>query len=195
MSTRDALLNAALAAVDDEGWQAAGVRSVTARAGAPLGAVNYHFGSKEALFREAALAEIGLMFATPGRLMTGATDLGSLVTAMLAWSRDPDVTDRQRTLLLEVMAQSRRDEDLAAALGGALAGYRQALAEALSRVRGRAVEPDVADAFAAHCDGLWLHSVIDPTFRGEGAGAAAADAWVAALGRDSQHADGLRTDG
>lgn len=189
MSTRDALLTAALAAVDDEGWQAAGVRSVTARAGAPLGAVNYHFGSKEALFREAALAEIGAMFATPGRIMSGATDLRSLVTAMLAWSRDPDVTDRQRTLLLEVMAQSRRDEDLAATLGEALAGYRRALAEALSQARGRPVEPDVADAFAAHCDGLWLHSVIDPTFRSQGAGTAAAAAWVAALGAGQEHAD------
>lgn len=181
MPTRDALLAAAVAAIDEEGWQAAGVRSVTARAGAPLGAVNYHFSSKEDLFREAAMTEVADMFATPGKVMAVATDLRSLVEAMLAWSRDPDVSDRQRTLLLEVMSQSRRDPILAAHLGEALAGYRRTLAASLSRVHRSGVVADVADAFAAHCDGLWLHSVIDPSFPGEGAGAAAADVWVRAL--------------
>lgn len=178
-ATRAALEAAAVAAIGEEGWQAAGVRSVTRRAGVPLGAITYHYGGKEQLFRTAALDQVRLMFATPGAIMAEAASVPELVERMLAWSRADDVTDDQRLLLLEVMAQSRRDPELAMLLGQALVGYRAALAEALGRAT--AVPDGAADAFAAHCDGLWLHAVIEPGFPGASAGAAAAEAWIRAL--------------
>ena len=191
--TRAALAAAAVTAIVEEGWQAAGSRSVTGRAGVPLGALNYHFDTKEALFRAAAMTEIAAMFATPWRIMTSSATLVDLVDGMLGWSRSADVTATQQALLLEVMAQSRRDSDLAAALAASLDGYREALAGALQRLRaGRggadavtdhAVTDDaleLAAAFAAHCNGMWLQGVVEPAAP-SGATARARRVWLAAL--------------
>ncbi|RME65412.1 MAG: TetR family transcriptional regulator, partial [Alphaproteobacteria bacterium] len=48
--TRGRLLRAALAQFAQYGFEGASVREITAAAGANLAAVNYHFGSKEALY-------------------------------------------------------------------------------------------------------------------------------------------------
>lgn len=190
MGTRSALLGAAVAAIVEEGWQAAGSRSVASRAGAPLGALNYHFGSKEALFRAAAMAEVGAMFATPWRIIADSREIGELVEGMLGWSRSPDVTPVQQVLLLEVMAQSRRDPELATALRAGLDGYRHALAGALHRLGavppGPGAEPteealELAGAFAAQCNGLWLQFVIEPGLPHAAAAARAAETWRRAL--------------
>jgi AcrR family transcriptional regulator len=185
--TRESLRLAAVAAITEEGWQAAGARSVTRRAQVPLGAINYHFEGKEDLFRQAALAEIALMFRTPTQILKGSGSITELVKSMLRWSRADDVTELQRTLLLEVMAQSQRDPRLARLLAEALAGYRNNVVDALTRVQpGIARQPAadraaVAAAFAAHCDGLWLHSVIESAFPHGAAGDAATTIWTAAL--------------
>jgi AcrR family transcriptional regulator len=48
--TVEALLAAALALFAEHGYEGASVRAITARAGANLGAITYHFGSKQALY-------------------------------------------------------------------------------------------------------------------------------------------------
>lgn len=50
--TRAALIEAARALFAEQGYDGASVRAITGRAGANLGAVTYHFGSKEALYHE-----------------------------------------------------------------------------------------------------------------------------------------------
>lgn len=50
--TRAALIDAARAIFAEQGYDGASVRAITSRAGANLGAVTYHFGSKEALYHE-----------------------------------------------------------------------------------------------------------------------------------------------
>src|SRR5690606_32011959 len=50
--TRDALIAAGRALFALHGYDGASVRAITARAGANLGAINYHFGSKRALYDE-----------------------------------------------------------------------------------------------------------------------------------------------
>lgn len=183
--TRAALTAAAILAIVEEGWQAAGSRSVTARAAVPLGALNYHFGSKEALFREAAMAEVTTMFGTPWEIIACSTTPAELVDGMVGWSRSSDVTAVQQALLLEVMAQSRRDPELATVLEHSLDGYRVALAEALHRVGAAATTArppsiealEVAAAFAAQCNGLWLQHIIEPGQPHAAAAAHAARAW------------------
>jgi AcrR family transcriptional regulator len=49
-STAQRLITAARKAFGDKGYEAASVREITAAAGANLGAVTYHFGSKHALY-------------------------------------------------------------------------------------------------------------------------------------------------
>ena len=51
--TSHALIHAARELFARHGYDGASVRAITARAGANLGAVNYHFGSKRALFEAA----------------------------------------------------------------------------------------------------------------------------------------------
>ena len=50
MNTADALLAAAKRLFAERGFDGSSVRDITAQAGANLGAVTYHFGSKEALY-------------------------------------------------------------------------------------------------------------------------------------------------
>ncbi len=49
-TTLDALTDAALELFARHGYDGASVRAITARAGANLGAITYHFGSKQALY-------------------------------------------------------------------------------------------------------------------------------------------------
>jgi AcrR family transcriptional regulator len=51
-ATRERILNAAEQLFVSQGFEATSLRRITSEAGANLAAVNYHFGSKEALLRE-----------------------------------------------------------------------------------------------------------------------------------------------
>lgn len=51
-STRDALIQAGRRLFSQGGYDGTSVRAITREAGANLGAITYHFGSKEALYRE-----------------------------------------------------------------------------------------------------------------------------------------------
>ena len=194
-ATRTSLLRAAVECVVEDGWQAAGARAVTARAGVPLGALNYHFGSKDELLRTAASTEVQKMFATPWSIIASSETVEDLVDGMVGWSRASDVTPQQQALLLEVMSHARRDSALSSTLGRALASYRGALAQALERLGvidhvavADGASPDaqgLAGAFAAQCNGLWLQFVIEPESSVDIAAAAAAAAWKAALTRSA----------
>src|SRR5215831_12858799 len=50
VATKDRILDTAEALFMEHGFEATGLRSITAAAGVNLAAVNYHFGSKEELF-------------------------------------------------------------------------------------------------------------------------------------------------
>jgi AcrR family transcriptional regulator len=58
-ATRAALLDAALARFSAHGYDGASIRDITREAGANLGAVTYHFGSKEALFEAVVERALG----------------------------------------------------------------------------------------------------------------------------------------
>ena len=51
-ATRQALLNAAIAVFADRGYEGASVRTITTRAKVNQGAITYHFGGKDGLYRE-----------------------------------------------------------------------------------------------------------------------------------------------
>jgi len=57
LATRDQLLREARKVFADKGFNGGSVRAITSAAGANLGAVSYHFGSKEALYH-AVLASV-----------------------------------------------------------------------------------------------------------------------------------------
>lgn len=51
-ATRRALIGAAIAVFGERGYEAASVRTITARANVNQGAITYHFGGKDGLYRE-----------------------------------------------------------------------------------------------------------------------------------------------
>lgn len=62
IDTRQKLLDGAVACIRDGGVAAASSRAITASAGVNLGAITYHFGSKDDLVAEALLATIRRAF-------------------------------------------------------------------------------------------------------------------------------------
>ena len=98
-TTRQRLLEAAGQVFAEQGFRAATVRDICQRAGANIAAVNYHFGDKEALYREVitdsarqALARypIGLM-----RRPTCNSGHSSATTSTGSWIKgDPRGTGR-----------------------------------------------------------------------------------------------------
>lgn len=167
-TTREALLDAAAAVIADEGWHGATARSIAGRADVPLGAVNYHFRGKDELLRVAVVGELHRMFATPRRIMSEARSLDELLSGMIGWACGADTTMRQHVLLFEAMAQARRDPVLGELLGEALVAFRRSLEKELARLVSKADAspplPAVGAAFAAQCDGLFLHFLIEPGF-------------------------------
>ena len=55
-ATRERLLTAAAELFAERGFRGATMRAIAARAGTNLAAANYHFGSKEKLYREVAFS-------------------------------------------------------------------------------------------------------------------------------------------
>lgn len=184
-TTKAALLQAAAEVIAERGWHAANARAVADRAGAPLGAVNYHFDGKEDLLRQAAIHAIARMYVVPTQMIGTTSTLRVLLDWIFQWQRSPDVSVEQRVLVLEVMLQSRRDPRLAAMFVSTLEGYRAFLAEVVHRTATQLPPGSdagaVADALSATLDGLMLHFLIDRAFPLDEATAMTATAWRALL--------------
>jgi AcrR family transcriptional regulator len=58
-ATADALIAAAIRVFADRGFEAASVRAITAEAGATLGSITYHFGSKAGLYDHVIESVVG----------------------------------------------------------------------------------------------------------------------------------------
>jgi len=99
--TRERILRAAEALFMDRGFASTSLRMITARAKVNLAAVNYHFGSKEALIREVFGRHLGplnqariayldrLEADAGGRALSPAKIIEAIVTPPLMVSRDP----------------------------------------------------------------------------------------------------------
>lgn len=99
--TKDRILAAAEALFMEQGYAATSLRAITAKAKVNLAAVNYHFGSKEALIREVFDRRLGplnqarldylsrLEFEAGGRALTPEKVLEAMITPVVQLSRDP----------------------------------------------------------------------------------------------------------
>jgi len=99
--TKDRILGAAEKLFMERGYAATSLREITAAAGVNLAAVNYHFGSKEALVREVFERRLGplnaariayldrLESAAAGRPLTVESIVEAIVVPALHVSREP----------------------------------------------------------------------------------------------------------
>lgn len=99
--TKDRILAAAEALFMEQGYAATSLRAITTKAKVNLAAVNYHFGSKEALIREVFDRRLGplnqarldylarLEFEAGGRALTPEKVLEAMIAPVVQLSRDP----------------------------------------------------------------------------------------------------------
>lgn len=99
--TKDRILAAAEALFMEQGYAATSLRAITAKASVNLAAVNYHFGSKEALIREVFDRRLGplnqarldlltrLERESGGRPLTPEKILEAMIAPVVQLSRDP----------------------------------------------------------------------------------------------------------
>ncbi|MFQ5556514.1 MAG: TetR/AcrR family transcriptional regulator [Acidimicrobiales bacterium] len=168
--TKDRLLDAAWECVCTGGIAAATSRAITTRARANLGAITYHFGSKEQLLGEA-------LAAAARRLLEPALE------ALRARDQDPAtrmlraVTALQRSLAdspeavaayLETIAHSHRIQPLGEYLVDLLRELRELLADDIARQQRAGLLPDWVDPgpmaalLLAVAQGVAVQTTIDP---------------------------------
>ncbi len=102
--TRESLLDAAEEVFSQQGFEGASVRAITQRAGANLGAITYHFGSKQALFESVILAvQSGLVAALEAAAAAGGGPGERLERVMRAHFGYLNDHPRIRRLVLQIL--------------------------------------------------------------------------------------------
>lgn len=178
--TRRRLAAAAAQLIVEVGWDRVTTRAVAERAGVNNALVHYHFGTMDALLREAATAAFAEVIEIPIRATDGAASLLEALEMLVDTMGGLTAADSLVTRLTsELMVQASRDEAIRKWMAAQLAVFREwltdALAEAVARGEIREVEPrGTAVVLAALLDGLLLHYMADPELNLEGAQAALA---------------------
>jgi AcrR family transcriptional regulator/acyl-CoA thioesterase FadM len=163
--TRGELLAAARRVIHREGFAGATVGEITREAGASLGLLNYHFGSKDEIlaeaFEEIAHGELEELEEIARRPDPPAQRLA-------AYLDSSDWGDRESwTLWLDAWADAARVEALRRTLARYARGWRAALAEVLAdgARRGAWACPDPeesASVIVAMIDGVGLQAMLHP---------------------------------
>jgi len=102
-STRERVIDAAVACILDEGFYRASSNKIASRAGVTWGVIQYHFGTREALLlavHERGLDELDQCLADA--VITGASveaRLGSFVDALWAYYRRPEFLAYMQVML------------------------------------------------------------------------------------------------
>ncbi len=171
MTNREALLEAAVASLQDKGYADTTAREVASRAQVSLGAIGYHFGSLQELL-DLALAEavrnwleplIGLL--SEPKALPGIQQLGPPLEGLLG------TLDANRPLVIayfEALLRAERSPDLRSSLAGDFHALRTTLTCAIEQIladQPRAPAPDpqaAASLIMATFDGLIMQWLIDP---------------------------------
>lgn len=167
MSTQDRLLDAAAAALAEDGLAGVSARTVAARAQVNQALVFYHFGTVDELLEAAVRRSVDLAVATYRDRFADVTSLGDLLTL----GRDLHRTEQERgnvAQMAQVMAGARRSPTLASAGKYAMDRWTAEVESAVVRVLpgtplAGLVDPrGLAQAVAAGFVGLELYDGVDP---------------------------------
>jgi len=170
MSTRDDLLDAARTTVRRHGLTGATSREITRTAGANLGAITYHFGSKDDLIAEALFGELERRVA-PALTLLGTDDPPEQqLLAVVQTLGEEFERDRADTLVyVEALLLAARDERYRRRALDLFESLRRRLAETIAALSERDqvpawVSPEpMAALIVAVANGIALQSELDPT--------------------------------
>ena len=158
---RGRLLTAARELIAEVGWSGVSTRVLAERAGVRYGLVHYHFESLQALLRQATLEAMGGMLDGTAALLGEAASPADGVEAMLSELDRYDGTDPASLLFVEGYLAATRDDELRAAMGELMAGFRTALTTSFAEA-GHQFPDGAARLVMAVFDGFILHKGLDP---------------------------------
>jgi AcrR family transcriptional regulator len=163
--TRQRLLAAAVALVQEVGWGAVSTRGIAQRAGVPPGVVHYHFPSVTDLLVDATVPALAVLVDEFGELLATADDVPAGIDAMLGaiagYAADYAADERVSRLTTEAFLAAARVPRLQAELSSVLVRMRAMLADWLRRHGFHGDPEPVATVLAAVFDGLVLHRAVD----------------------------------
>ncbi|MFJ9030829.1 TetR/AcrR family transcriptional regulator [Streptomyces sp. NPDC102274] len=169
MGHREQLMVGAKRCLEERGYARTTSRDIAAAANAPLGTINYHYGSKEALLNAALLETLqewgDRVRARPADSARSAGE-GSRLEAMWARVTDSGATDRPLVVAsIEAFAQAERFPEIRRQIAEAFELARTELAADLHGIDG-AAEGELARAVGsvhmALVAGLTQQWLIDP---------------------------------
>ncbi|MFC8829761.1 TetR/AcrR family transcriptional regulator [Streptomyces sp. NPDC057137] len=168
MGHREKLMAGARRCLEERGYAHTTSRDIAAAANAPLGTINYHYGSKEALLNAAMLESIHEWGAKVQESSPEAT-VGARLEAMWARVIESQVTDRPLLVAAtEAHVQAERFPEVRQQIAEAFERARPQLAADLHDIGGEEGSPDAATARAvgsvhmALVAGLTQQWLIDP---------------------------------
>lgn len=162
-STRDRLLDAAIAVFREKGYDGTGVQEIARRAGLTTGAIYANFRGKADLLFSAIDARSGPEFDELLRSNRVAIGAGELLAELGAHLLDRDEpADAQGGLLIEAIVASRRDRQVADLVRGLIDQRLDAIGGLVARARTEgSIDPSVSgDALTRFCLVLALGSLL-----------------------------------
>lgn len=192
--TRSALMEAAKHLVLERGYARTSVRDLASEAGANLGAINYHFGSRENLLNQ-AMFEFFLEWGESVGEVEVAPDAGPLEQlAARARPMVDGISSAQPLFIvfLEGLLQSRHSPELRRELAEHYVRQREQASERIRASPGAGqMAPRTADVIASYmlavADGLQIQALIDPDGVPTGDELAAFYEALAAAARSDSH--------
>lgn len=163
-NARELLLEAAAELIAEVGWGNVSSRMVAERAGLNNALVHYHFESMDDLLRRAAEERVTDAFASPTRELW-RHELTAAMKAAVIWLERLDVSSTETGVLVESLAEARRDPALQQHAAKELEALRAGLTNSIE-AEGAALAGlgarGMATVLLATLDGLLIHRVIDP---------------------------------
>lgn len=167
-TNRDALLAAAVRCLRERGYARTSVRDLVTASGTNLGAVGYHFGSKDALLIEAITHNVREWIDALGELVRRQVTSGGGVQAVL----DELITATREheqlvTAFFDALAQAGHLTDLRQQLAGCYEQFRRDVADAFRPLLEEVITTDnqraMASLLLAVSDGLVMQCLLDST--------------------------------
>ena len=169
MNTRQDLLEAARTTVRNRGLAGASSREITRTAGVNLGAITYHFGSKDELIAEALFGELERRVTPSLALLDGdGTPEARLLSVVQALSEEFERARDDTLVYVEALLLAARDDRYRRSALVLYQSLRRRLADTLSELADQGqvpawVEPEsMAALIIAVANGIALQSQLDP---------------------------------
>ncbi|WP_431776958.1 TetR/AcrR family transcriptional regulator [Streptomyces cucumeris] len=171
MGHREDLLAGAKRCLLEKGWSRTTARDIVAASGANLASIGYHYGSKDALMREALFAAMGDWADDVQRSLADGAATGSDPAGRFesGWTRALELFSRHQAVWraqLEAVMQAERDPGMREAFAAAQPEARQALVALLHGTDGRETDEETSRTLGSFymtlVSGMVVQMAIDP---------------------------------